>query len=125
MKSKKKHIMVVDDEPAWLKAVGKLLRGAGYQVKEASSVQDALTKLAKYKPDLIISDLRMPDMNGFDLLERVKQLPKISSTPVLFLSAIDDFHARKIAKELGAVGCIPKPYEKEEVVSTLEKYLPR
>ncbi|HAL55637.1 MAG TPA: hypothetical protein DCP63_03930 [Bacteroidetes bacterium] len=120
----KKNILLVDDEPSWLKSVSQLLRRKGYQVKEAASAAEALVTLAKYKPDLIVSDLRMPDMNGFDFLEKVKKLPKMSMTPVVFLSAIDDFHAKKVAKELGAVACIPKPFNKDEVIPTLEKYLP-
>ncbi|MBI3579053.1 MAG: response regulator [Ignavibacteriales bacterium] len=125
MTSKKKHILIVDDEPAWLKLMGRTLRDAGYLVKEADSGSAALTALQKYKPDLIVSDLRMPDMNGFDLLDHIKKLPKLSATPVVFLSAIDDFHAKKVAQELGAVACIPKPIDKDEVVSLLKKYLPR
>src|SRR5574337_2056730 len=101
MTSKKKHILIVDDEPAWLKLMGRTLRDAGYLVKEADSGNAALTALQKYKPDLIVSDLRMPDMNGFDLLDHIKKLPKLSATPVVFLSAIDDFHAKKVAQELG------------------------
>lgn len=125
MTSKKKHILIVDDEPAWLKLMGRALRDAGYLVKEADSGSAALTALQKYIPDLIVSDLRMPDMNGFDLLDHIKKLPKLSATPVVFLSAIDDFHATKVARELGAVACIPKPIDRDEVVSLLKKYLPR
>lgn len=125
MTSKKKHILIVDDEPAWLKLMGRTLRDAGYLVKEVGSGDAALTALEKYRPDLILSDLRMPDMNGFDLLDHIKKLPKVSSTPVVFLSAIDDFHAKKVARELGAVACISKPIDEEEVVALLKKYLPR
>jgi len=125
MKNKKKQILVVDDEPAWLNSMAVMLRKEGYHVKEAQSAAEALTLLAKYTPDLIVSDLTMPDMNGFDLLDRIKKHPTISGTPVVFFSAIDDFYAKKVARELGAKACLPKPYDKNEMVSILRQYLPR
>lgn len=125
MTSKKKHILVVDDEPAWLKSMTHILRREGYQVKAVQSAAEALALLVKYRPDLIVSDLRMPDMNGFDLLDKIRHLPKISATPVVFFSAIDDFHAKKVARELGATACLLKPYDESELVSVLRQYLPR
>ena len=125
MKAKKKQILVVDDEPAWLRSMAAELRRVGYQVKEARSATQALSLLAKFRPDLIVSDLRMPDMNGFDLLDKIRHSPNISATPVVFFSAIDDFHAKKIARELGATACLLKPYDRQELVSILKQYLPR
>ncbi|MGH2568300.1 MAG: response regulator [Bacteroidota bacterium] len=121
----KKHILVVDDEPSWLSAVTMVLKSKGYEVKTAVNGTDALKALAHFKPDLILSDIRMPDLNGFDLLDMVKKNPAIAATPVVFLSAIDDFHARKIARELGAADYILKPVDEADMLSALEKYLPR
>ncbi len=125
MPGKKKHILVVDDEPAWLKSVSHVLRREGYQVKAVQSATEALALLVKYRPDLIVSDLRMPDMNGFDLLAKIKQLPKMSSTPFIFFSAIDDYHANKVARELGATACLLKPYDEHDLYSVLKQYLPQ
>ncbi|MEK6757168.1 MAG: response regulator [Bacteroidota bacterium] len=125
MTVKKKHILIIDDEPAWLKSTARVLRSEGYQVREAKSGAEALTVLRKFRPDLILSDIRMPDMNGFDLLDRIKKLPLISMTPVVFFSAVDDFHAKKVARELGAAACLPKPYDQRDVVTVLKQYLPR
>ncbi len=125
MTSKKKHILVVDDEPAWLKSMSHILRREGYQVKAVQSAAEALALLVKYRPDLIVSDLRMPDMNGFDLLDKIRHLPKISATPVVFFSALDDFHAKKVARELGATACLQKPYDENDLVAVLKQYLPR
>jgi CheY-like chemotaxis protein len=124
MTGKKKHILVVDDEPSWLKSMSHVLRKEGYQVKAAQSAAEALALLVKFRPDLIVSDLRMPDMNGFDLLDKIRHLPKISATPVVFFSAIDDYHAKKIARELGAAACLLKPYDENDLVSVLKQYLP-
>jgi CheY-like chemotaxis protein len=125
MPGKKKQILVVDDEPAWLKSVSHVLRREGYQVKAVQSATEALALLAKYRPDLIVSDLRMPDMNGFDLLDKIKHLPKMSSTPVVFFSAIDDYHAKKVARDLGATACLLKPYDEHDLYSVLKQYLPQ
>ena len=122
---KKKQILVVDDEPAWLKSVTHVLKKQGYQVKAVQSAAEALDLLVKYRPDLIVSDLRMPDMNGFDLLDKIRHLPKISSTPVVFFSAIDDFHAKEVARELGATACLLKPYDENDLYTVLKQYLPQ
>jgi len=125
MMGKKKQILVVDDEPAWLKSVTHVLQKRGYQVKAVQSAAEALALLVKFRPDLIVSDLRMPDMNGFDLLDKIRHLPKISSTPVVFFSAIDDFHAKEVARELGATACLLKPYDENDLYTVLKQYLPQ
>ncbi|HEY4612498.1 MAG TPA: response regulator [Bacteroidota bacterium] len=125
LKGTTKNILVVDDEPAWLSAVSMVLQSRGYLVQSATSGAEALKTLAIFKPDLILSDVRMPDMNGFDFLDSVKKNPAVASTPVVFLSAIDDFHARKVARDLGAADYIIKPVDEQDMLSALEKYLPR
>ncbi len=122
--SEHKQILIVDDEPVWLKVLTQLLQIKGYTVREAASGADALNTLKTYEPDLILLDVRMPDMNGFDLLDHIKKLPKLASKPVVFVSAMDDFHAKKVARELGAADYILKPIDETEVNNVLEKYLP-
>jgi CheY-like chemotaxis protein len=122
---KKQHILIVDDEPAWLNALSMVLVSKGYEVRGVVNAEEALASLAQFKPDLIVSDVRMPDMNGFDFLDRIKKNPLVSSTPVVFLSAIDDFHARKVARDLGAADFILKPVDEEQMLAALRKYLPK
>ena len=122
--SDQKQILIVDDEPVWLKVLGQLLQTKGYTVRAAASGADALNTLKSYEPDLILLDVRMPDMNGFDLLDHIKKLPKLATKPVVFVSAMDDFHAKKVARELGAADYILKPIDETEVNNVLEKYLP-
>jgi CheY-like chemotaxis protein len=123
--SNHKQILIVDDEPVWLRVLTQLLQTKGYIVREAASGADALSTLQSYEPDLILLDVRMPDMNGFDLLEHIKKLPRLASKPVVFVSAMDDFHAKKVARELGAADYILKPIDEREVNDVLEKYLPK
>ncbi len=119
----RKNILVVDDEPSWLKVLRYFLENKGYAVRTVSSGVEALQALQTYHPDIILSDVRMPEMNGFDLLDTIRKTPEVSSTPVIFFSAIDDYDARKTAKDLGAVDYIVKPFDQEEVASVLHKHL--
>ncbi len=120
----KKHILIIDDEPTWLKISSHILRDCGYDVYTAGSGKEAIKALSSYKPDLILSDVRMPDMNGFDLVYNIKSIPETSSTPIIFFSAIDDYDARKVARTLGAVDYLVKPFNKDDVSSVLSKHLP-
>ncbi len=119
----KKNILVIDDEPSWLKVLRYFLENKGYAVKTVASAGEALQALQTYHPDIILSDVRMPEMNGFDFLDTIRKTPDVSSTPVIFFSAIDDYDARKTAKDLGAADYIVKPFDQEEVASVLHKHL--
>jgi len=119
----KKQILVVDDEPAWLQILSYILRKKGYDVREESSATAALEALKSYKPDMIVSDVRMPDMNGFDFLDHVKRSRKNAKTPFVFISAIDDEESKLTAQNLGATDYLTKPFNEDEVVRTLSKHL--
>lgn len=123
MAKSKKQILIVDDEPTWIKVLSILLRKQGYRVLEASSAKEALKTLAGSRPDLILSDVRMPDMNGFDFLDQVRRTARNTKTPVIFLSAIDDYDAKKVARDLGAADYLIKPFDEHDVLSVLSKYL--
>lgn len=123
-KKSKKQILIIDDEPTWLRITSYVLRNRGYTVRTAGSGAEALKTLASFKPDLIMSDIRMPDMNGFDLVDNLKRIPATASTPIVFFSAIDDYDSRKVARSLGAVDYLVKPFDENEVSTVLSKYLP-
>jgi CheY-like chemotaxis protein len=123
-KKQKKNVLIIDDEPTWLRITSYILRNHGYGVRTAGSGVEALKALSSFKPDLILSDIRMPDMNGFDLVDNLKHLPGTASTPVVFFSAIDDYDARKVARTLGAVDFLVKPFNEDEVSTILAKHLP-
>lgn len=123
MSKPKKHILVVDDEPAWLQILSYILKRKGYEVHVASSGSIALETIKENKLDLIVSDVRMPDMNGFDFLDHVKHSRKNSRTPFVFVTAIDDYDSRKAAQNLGATDYLTKPFNEDEVVKILSKYV--
>ncbi len=121
MVHRKKHILVIDDEPSWQVLLQRYLEKKGFVVKTAGSATEALQTLSSYKPDLIMSDIRMPDMNGFDFLHTLKEQPQLASTPVVFLSGIDDFDARQVARTLGAAGYMVKPLNEQDIDSLLNR----
>ncbi len=123
MAKPKKQILIVDDEPAWLQILSYILKRKGYGVHVAASATIALETLKTSKLDLIVSDVRMPDMNGFDFLDQVKHTRKNSHTPFVFVTAIDDYESRKTAQSLGATDYLTKPFNEDEVVRILSKYV--
>ncbi|MDP2209018.1 MAG: response regulator [Bacteroidota bacterium] len=126
--SKKKHqtLFLIDDEDIWLETMQTVLDGESYNVITADSGIKALDKLAKVKPDLILSDVRMPVMNGFELYDKIKNNPKLNTIPFVFMSSLDDYDARRVAKSLGATDYVTKPFDTEEikrvVLDLLQKY---
>ena len=119
----KKNVLVIDDEEIWRLMIRRFLENRGYSVKTVGSGPEAIEMLSSFKPDIILSDVRMPEMNGFDFLDTVRQAPITSKIPVVFFSAIDDFDARKTARDLGAIDFIVKPFNEKEISFILSKYL--
>jgi CheY-like chemotaxis protein len=120
-----KKILFVDDEALWLTTVQASLQGPSMKVMTAESGEAALRKLERSIPDLILSDVRMPVMNGFDLFEQVKRNPKWRNVPYVFMSSLDDFDARHTAKVLGADDYVEKPIDTDQVRSIVLNLLTR
>jgi CheY-like chemotaxis protein len=120
----KRQILVIDDEPTWLMVISQYLSAGGYKVITAHSGAEALSVLTSFTPDLIFSDVRMPDMNGFDLAESIKSRPATKTTPIVFVSAIDDYDARRVARDVGAADYLVKPIDEKDVGSILLKHFP-
>ena len=116
------HILIVDDDRLVLATLSQGLRGAGYQVTEASDGQSALDIVARTRPDLALLDVRMPGMSGVQLAER---LAREHQLPFLFLSAYNDADIIERAKELGALGYLVKPLDVPQIIPSLEAALAR
>ena len=102
-------ILYVDDEPDALKSMKLGLEDRGYNVLTAETGNAALELLQTTTPDIVITDLRMHPMNGFDFFQEAKKLSQLAHTPFFFLTAVDDFLAQKYGKSLGVDAYLTKP----------------
>lgn len=119
----KGRVLIVDDHELDRRLSTLDLEDAGYTVSEASSVTDALNLLSKQRADVIILDVRMPGTDGLTFLRGLKAGDKLSSIPVVMLSASDELDDQLQAMAGGAVRYITKPSHREMLVSTIESVL--
>lgn len=123
MKIKGSLILVVDDQPANLKVLFSLLKEHGYQVRIAESGTWALDILDDYQPDLILLDVILPEMDGFEVCRRIKKREKSADIPVIFMTALDRVEDKIAGFEAGGVDYITKPFQQVEVLVRLKFHL--
>lgn len=117
------EILVVDDTPSNLDFITSLLRDAGYCVRAATAPALALNSALSHPPDLVILDVRMPDINGFELCQQLKSHPQTTSIPVIFVSGLTDVSDRIKGFAAGGVDFIVKPFQKDEVLARVSTHL--
>lgn len=120
-----KRVLVVDDERDITSLVALNLRQSGFEVYESSSAEDALNILQQRKIDLLILDVLLPQMNGFELCEHLKSSPVASSVPIIFISALGAERERLRALNLGAEDYVSKPFSVRELVARVRTVLRR
>jgi putative two-component system response regulator len=118
-------ILVVEDDPAMLIALRDILEGAGYAIHTAENGQEALNILNHSKPELILSDIAMPVMDGFELLEAVRERPTGTTIPFIFLTARGTREDIFTGKSLGVDDYITKPVTSKELLSAVRSRLQR
>ena len=116
-------ILLADDDRSLRGATAQMLSEAGYVCAEASNGSQALEKFANVKPDLVILDIMMPGLDGFEVCERIRQVDGM--VPVLFFSAKGDIVDKRIGYKLGADDYLVKPFSPREVVSRIKAVLRR
>jgi two-component system sensor histidine kinase/response regulator len=116
-------IMIVDDNPANLKLLEDMLRQRGHEVCSFPRGRLALARAARNPPDLILLDINMPEMNGYEVCERLKSIEGVAGIPVIFLSALSETQDKVKAFQSGAVDYISKPFQFEEVHARVETHL--
>ena len=124
-KERSQTLLVVEDDPAMLIALRDILENAGYVILTAENGQDALNILANSKPELILSDIAMPVMDGFELLEAVRQRPTGATIPFIFLTARGTREDIFTGKSLGVDDYITKPVTSKELLSAVRARLQR
>ncbi len=117
------RILVVDDQPGNLRVVGALLSRNGHEVITASNGQEALDTAAAQLPDLMLLDVMMPDMDGFEVLAEIKRSEKLARLPVVCLTAARDREQLLRAFDAGAVDYVTKPFLPEELLARVNAHL--
>ncbi|MCA1849892.1 MAG: response regulator transcription factor [Acidobacteria bacterium] len=120
-----KRLLVVDDEPNLLRAVAAALRAEGYEVVTARNGREALVRVAESVPDLVISDIRMPGMDGYQLAGQLRASPRTALVPLVFLTAKDETADRVAGFRSGVDAYITKPFEPDELLAVIHSILNR
>jgi sigma-B regulation protein RsbU (phosphoserine phosphatase) len=116
-------ILLVDDEPANLQVLFQTLKNVGCNLLVAKSGETALTIAQKAHPNLILLDIMMPGIDGFEVCRRLKADPATAKIPVIFLSALDETADKVRGLQLGAVDYVSKPFQPEEVIARVNTHL--
>lgn len=116
-------ILIVDDTESNVRLLSFVLREAGYQVIVAFNGSDALQLISQRNPDLILMDVLMPDMSGYDVTAKIKERSDFSATPIIFITALSDLGDKLKAFKAGGVDFISKPFQKDEVLVRIKTHL--
>ncbi|MAU12936.1 MAG: hybrid sensor histidine kinase/response regulator [Anaerolineaceae bacterium] len=118
-----KSIVVVDDTPENLRLLVNMLSEQGYVVRPAPNGQLAISSIMKSPPDLILLDILMPELDGFEVCRQLKMIDLVNDIPVIFVSALDEVFDKVQAFAVGGVDYITKPFQVEEVLARVETHL--
>ena len=119
----RQEILIVEDTPTSLQFLTRVLTGQGYRVRPATDGPLALQSVAAKLPDLILLDVRMPDMDGYEVCRRLKSDERCRKVPVIFISALNDLSEKVEGFRAGGVDYITKPFEAEEVLARVRIHL--
>jgi len=119
----KGYILAVDDTPTSLRLLTDMLSGEGYSVRSAINGELALHAAAAVPPQLVLLDVSMPEMDGFEVCRRLKQLPGLRDVPVIFVSALSDTQDKLKGFDYGAVDYVTKPFQRAELLARVRTHL--
>ncbi len=115
-----RRVLVIDDDAKARALVAAMLEPSGYEVAPAETGGRGLHLASDSAPDLILLDVEMPGMDGYEVCRRLRQEPKTHRIPVVMLTATDDPALNRLAFAAGAQACVPKPFRREGLIAVLE-----
>ncbi len=118
-----KTILIVDDDPDIVEMLHLALSGAGYATRFAASGTEALSKIQRSRPDLVLLDLILPGANGFSVCETLRRDPATATLPIVMMTALPGEFPRMAGMELGADAYLNKPFRVQELVASLDSLL--
>ena len=119
-----KRVMTVDDSATVRQVLQVTLADAGYDVVEAVDGADALTKLSEEAVDMLVTDLNMPNVDGIDLIQQVRQKPGNRFMPIIMLTSVSQPEKRNAGKAAGASGWITKPFNPDQLLAVVRMVCP-
>lgn len=119
-----KKILTADDSASMREMISFTLRNAGYEVVEAMDGRDALAKISACAPQMLITDLNMPNLDGIELIRQVRALPQFKYIPIVMLTTESQDTKKQAGRAAGASGWIVKPFRSEQLVMVAKKLLP-
>ena len=117
------RVLLVDDEPTLLDVLSQYLSLAGFEVITANDGAEALKLVVTTKPHIVVLDIMMPHINGWEACERIKQDPRTCGIPILFLTAVNQAQDHARAKQLCVQGYVTKPCEPAHLVEVIRQIL--
>ncbi|NES72021.1 MAG: diguanylate cyclase, partial [Okeania sp. SIO2D1] len=122
-KEYREEILIVDDKPNNLRLLSSILREQGYEIRKALNGRMALISAQAAPPDLILLDIKMPEMNGYEVCRQLKANQNTCEIPVIFISALDDASDKVKAFAVGGIDYITKPFQEAEVLARVKNHL--
>ncbi|HAX74516.1 MAG TPA: diguanylate cyclase response regulator [Cyanobacteria bacterium UBA11372] len=116
-------ILIVDDNPDNLRLLAKILESQSYSVRKSLNGRMAIQAIHRHPPDLILLDINMPEMNGYEVCQQLKACETTAEIPIIFISAIDRMEDKVHAFELGGVDYITKPFQEQEILMRVKNQL--
>jgi DNA-binding response OmpR family regulator len=123
LKTKSKKVLVVDDDPLVIRLVKELLKTQGFSVETAKDGIDAMIMVQKNKPDLIVLDIMMPELNGYDVLKTLKFKEEYKKIPVILLTSREQELDKRISKMMG-IDYLQKPLDREAFLNKVQQAVP-
>ena len=118
------RILITEDEPNIVESLTFILNRAGYDVSSVADGEAAMHRLRSNPPDIMVLDVMLPKLNGFEVLKLVKSDPLLKSLPVVILTAKGQTHDRQLAEEIGADAFVTKPFSNRDIIDQIRKLCP-
>ena len=119
-----KVILIVDDDPKDLKLIRDLLRLSGYKTIEATGGEQGIELAKSKKPDLILMDILMPEVDGYTACREIKMDKATKAIPVVMLTSLDYELNKELSRDMGANGYMTKPVDRQELLDVISRFLP-
>ena len=118
-----KRILVVEDQPDNRQIIRDMLARTDYEITEAENGEEALSAIAKLRPDLILMEIQLPSMDGYEAMRRIRTDPALSSIPIIAVTAYAPSGEEQKARAAGCNDFVPKPYSPHRLLAKIRNYL--